>query len=66
VQSKYIDLQVLAEAGRTGLGWPGHPGITEIQRCIADAVNMALTGTLSPKEALDAAAAEVNEILSDY
>lgn len=66
VQSKYIDLEVLAEAGRGGLGWPGHPGITEIQRCIADAVNMALAGTLSPKDALDAAAAEVNEILSDY
>lgn len=66
VESKYIDLEVLAEAGRGGLGWPGHPGITEIQRCIADAVNMALAGTLSPKDALDAAAAEVNEILSDY
>ena len=66
VQSKYIDLEVLAEAGRNGLGWPGHPGITEIQRSIADAVNMALTGTLSPKEALDTAAEEVNEILNDY
>lgn len=66
VQSKYIDLAVLAEAGRNGLGWPGHPGITEIQRTIADAVNMALTGTLSPKEALDTAAEEVNEILNDY
>ena len=66
VQSKYIGLDVLAEAGRNGLGWPGHPGITEIQRCIADAVNMALTGTLSPQEALDTAAQEVNEILSDY
>lgn len=66
VQSRYINLEVLAEAGRNGLGWPGHPGITEIQRSIADAVNMALTGTLSPKEALDNAAEEVNEILNDY
>ncbi len=66
VQSRYIDLEVLAEAGRNGVGWPGHPGVTEIQRCIADAINMALTGMLSPKEALDAAALEVNEILSDY
>ncbi|MBI2506137.1 MAG: extracellular solute-binding protein [Candidatus Latescibacteria bacterium] len=66
VQSKYIGLEVLAQAGRNGLGWPGHPGITEIQRTIADAVNMALTGTLSPQEALDAAAEEVDEILNDY
>jgi len=66
VQSRYIDLEVLAEAGRNALGWPGHPGITEIQRCIADAVNMALTGALSPQQALDAAAEEVNEILNDY
>ena len=56
----------LAEAGRDGISWPGHPGITEIQRHIADAVNMALTGTLTPQEALDQAAEEVNEILSDY
>ena len=52
--------------GANGLGWPGHPAITQIQRHIADAVNMALTGTLSPKEALDFAAEEVNEVLSDY
>jgi ABC-type glycerol-3-phosphate transport system substrate-binding protein len=65
VQSRYIDLQVLADAGRNGLGWPGHPAITEIQRAIADAVNMALAGTMSPKEALDAAAREVDEVLRD-
>lgn len=66
VQSEYIGLEVLAAAGANGLGWPGHPGITEIQRHIADAVNVALTGVLTPQEALDAAAAEVNEILNDY
>ncbi len=66
VQSKYIGLEVLAEAGRNGLGWPGHPGITEIQRHIADAVNMALTGVMSPQEALDNAAQEVDEILNDF
>ena len=66
VQSDYIDLDQLATAGANGLGWPGHPAITQIQRHIADAVNMALTGTLSPKEALDFAAEEVNEVLSDY
>ncbi len=66
VQSDYIGLNELAEAGRSGISWPGHPGITEIQRHIADAVNMALTGTLSPQEALDGAAVEVDEILSDY
>ena len=37
-----------------------------VQRHIADAVNMAMTGTMSPKEALDFAAEEVNEVLSDY
>ncbi len=66
VESDYIGLDELAEAGRNGISWPGHPGITEIQRHIADAVNMALTGTLSPREALDQAAVEVDEILSDY
>ena len=66
VQSDYIDLDQLALAGANGLGWPGHPAITQIQRHIADAVNMALTGTLSPKEALDLAAEEVDEVLSDY
>jgi len=48
------------------LGWPGHPAVTQVQRYIADAVNMALTGTMSPKEALDFAAEEVNEVLLDY
>lgn len=66
IESDYIGLDELAEAGRNGISWPGHPGITEIQRHIADAVNMALTGTLTPQEALDQAAEEVNEILSDY
>jgi len=40
--------------------------ITSPLRYIADAVNMAMTGTMSPKEALDFAAEEVNEVLSDY
>ena len=66
VQSDYIDLDQLALAGANGLGWPGHPAITQIQRHLADAVNMALTGALSPKEALDLAAEEVDEVLSDY
>ena len=66
VESDYIGLDELAEAGRYGISWPGHPGITEIQRHIADAGNMALTGTLTPQEALDQAAEEVNELQSDY
>ena len=65
-QSDYIDLDQLAEAGANGLGWPGHPAVTQIQRHIADAVNMALTGSMSAKQALDFAAEEVNEVLSDY
>ena len=55
----------MAEVGRTGLGWPGHPMITEIQNHLASAVNKALTGTLSPQEALNAAAIDVNEMLQD-
>lgn len=66
VKTQTIGLEVLASAGRNGLGWPGHPAITEIQRHIADAVNIALTGELSPQEALDFAAEEVNEILDDF
>jgi multiple sugar transport system substrate-binding protein len=66
VESPYIDLQELAESARRGIGWPGHPAITQVQRHIADAVNLAMSGVLPPGEALDQAAAEVNEILSDY
>ncbi|MEE2659882.1 MAG: sugar ABC transporter substrate-binding protein [Candidatus Latescibacterota bacterium] len=66
VQSDYIGLDQLAEAGAKGLGWPGHPAITEIQRYMADAVNLAMSGVMTPEDALDSAAAEVNEILSDY
>ena len=66
VESDYLDLPVLAAAAQDGLGWPGHPAITEIQRHLADAVNMALTGTMEPQQALDHAAAEVDEILADY
>jgi len=66
VKTRTIGLDVLASAGRNGLGWPGHPAITEIQRHIADAVNMALTEEMSPQEALDFAVEEVNEILDDF
>jgi len=66
VESEYIDLEVLAAAAANGRGWPGHPAITEIQRHLADAVNMALSGVMGPREALDEAAAEVAEILEDY
>ena len=66
IESAYINLDVLAAAGRNGLGWPGHPGITEIQRYIADAVNVALSETMSPQQALDQAAEEVNQILNDF
>ena len=66
VESETIGLDVLAAAGANGLGWPGHPAITEIQRHMADAVNMAISGEMSAQEALDMAAEEVNEILDDY
>ena len=66
VESGFIDSEVLADAGRNGLAWPGHPAVTQIQRAMADAVNMALSGALGPKEALDEAAAVVDEILEDY
>lgn len=66
IESDYIDLDELAESARRGIGWPGHPAITQVQRHIADAVNFAMAGVLSPADALDQAAAEVNDILSDY
>ncbi|MEW6755587.1 MAG: extracellular solute-binding protein [Candidatus Latescibacterota bacterium] len=66
IPTEYIDLEALAAAGADGLGWPGHPAITEIQRHIADAVNMALSGRASASQALDAAAAEVDEVLHDF
>ena len=66
VESPYIDLDQLAESARRGIGWPGHPAITQVQRHIADAVNLAMSGAASPADALDQAAYEVNEILSDY
>ncbi|MEE3234455.1 MAG: sugar ABC transporter substrate-binding protein [Candidatus Latescibacterota bacterium] len=66
IESDYIGLDVMAEEGENAVGWPGHPSITEIQRHIADAVNIALVGTMTPKEALDQAAESVNEILGDY
>ena len=66
VESPYIDLYQLAESARRGIGWPGHPAITQVQRHIADAVNLAMSGAASPADALDQAANEVNEILSDY
>ena len=66
VESAFIDGEVLAAAGQNGMAWPGHPAVTQIQRQMADAVNMAMSGALSPQEALDQAAAEVDEILEDY
>lgn len=66
VEPRYIGLDQLEAAGRNGLGWPGHPAITEIQRHISDAVNRAMTGVMTPREALDHAAAQVDELLADY
>lgn len=48
------------------MAWPGHPAVTQVQRAMADAVNMAMSGTLSSREALGQAAEEVDEILEDY
>ena len=48
-------------AGQNGLAWPAHPAITQIQRSMADALNMAMSGALEPQEA-----AEVEEILLEY
>lgn len=65
-ESPYVNLDVLASQGQVGIGWPGHPAITEIQRHIADAVNMVLSGEMEPQAALDAAADQVNELLNEY
>ena len=66
LESDYIDLEVLLSQAQVGLGWPNHPKIAEIQVIMAIAINTALAGVASPEEALLAAAAEVDEILSEY
>ena len=48
VESKFIDGEVAAAAGQNGLAWPAHPAITQIQRSMADALNMAMSGALEP------------------
>ena len=65
MESDFIDHQAMAEAGREGLGWPGHPAVTEIQNHLASAVNKAFTGTLCPRQALEEAAADVNAMPAD-
>jgi multiple sugar transport system substrate-binding protein len=66
IESDFIDLDVLVSEAQVGLGWEGHPRIAQMQIILAVAVNSALAGKVSPQEALDNAAEEVNEILSDY
>ena len=61
VESKFIEGEVAAAAGQNGLAWLAHPAITQIQRSMADALNMAMSGALEPQEA-----AEVDEILLEY
>lgn len=61
VESKFIDGEVAAAAGQNGLAWPAHPAINQIQRSMADTLNMAMSGALEPQEA-----AEVDEILLEY
>ena len=43
--------------------WPSHPNITEIQVILGEAINAALTGSMTPKEALDAAAAKTADVI---
>ena len=65
-ESGYVDLDVMMREAQIGIGWPGHPAITEVQRLIADAVNSVLAGQQAPREALDAAAYSVDELLNEY
>ena len=56
------DVQNIVDSrSQYGLAWPAHPAITQIQRSMADALNMAMSGALEPQEA-----AEVDEILLEY
>jgi multiple sugar transport system substrate-binding protein len=43
---------------------PGLPQYTEISAAIQDAIQAAVLGQASPKAALDAAAAKVNQLLA--
>ena len=62
----YIDIDIMADEGARALGWPPHPAVTQISRHIAEAANAAFSGIKTPKQALDDAARDVNELLSDY
>lgn len=65
VRSDYIDMEVLKAELMNGLAWPGHPRISEMQMLVAEAVNMVLTRTKTPQQALDEAAREIEEILQE-
>ncbi len=62
----YIDIDVMADEGRRALGWPPHPAVSQIARRLAEAVNEAFSGMATPKQALDNAARDVDEVLADY
>ena len=62
----YIDIDVMADEGTRALGWPPHPAVSQIARRLAEAVNEAFSGMATPKQALDNAARDVDEVLADY
>ena len=62
----YIDIDVMADEGTRARGWPPHPAVSQIARRLAEAVNEAFSGMATPKQALDDAARDVDEVLADY
>ena len=62
----YIDIDIMADEGMRALGWPPHPAVSQIARRLAEAVNEAFSETATPKQALDDAARDVDEVLADY
>ena len=58
---------VLSSPPRAEWAWEEDSAeVPQVQRATAEAVKMAMSGTLTPREALDQAAEEVDEILEDY
>ena len=63
IQWGFIGKDTFLEEAQSVVTWPNHPQITEIQMKLAEGLNSAFSGAASAKDALDNAAADVNDIL---
>ena len=63
---KYPAIQEFIDATPYAYFEPIHPGWSEIEDALGQAIQECFLGRLSPKEALDKAAEEANAILAEY